>query len=380
MPADFDRLKQQHDNLRAALQWLIEQGDTEAALRLAAELTGMWGMRGYLTEGRDRLARAFALPEARARADTRASALGAAGRLAFNQGDYAVAQSFWEQSLTLSREIADPGRVANLLRNLGHLARERGDYATARAMITESLESYRAARDIRSVGRALDLLGLVELQQGEYATDRDLFQEALEIAREAQNEFGVMWAVARLGHVAHAEGNLAEARARYEESLTMQRRWDDKRAIASLLRNLAMVDVDEGQFTMAWSRFEESAALVSHLHDQSGTAQLLDGLAGLAAVQTQPGRALRLAGAAEAFRESLGKSHARNLRDWIERKLAPPRESLGTEATAAAWAEGQAMDLASDEAAWVTGQALGVDGGDDVLVRTEARAEILSRG
>jgi hypothetical protein len=154
-----------------------------------------------------------------------------------------------------------------------------------------------------------------------------------------------MWAVARLGHVAHAEGNLAEARAGYEQSLATQRRWDDKRAIASLLRNLAMVDVDEGQFAMAWSRFEESAALVRHLHDLSGTTNVLDGLAGLAAAQAQPVRALRLAGAAAAFREALGKSHPRNLRDWIERKLAPVRESLGTEATAAAWAEGQAMGL-----------------------------------
>ena len=39
-----------------------------------------------------------------------------------------------------------------------------------------------------------------------------------------------------------------------------------------------------------------------------------------------------------------------------------------------------ALYLASDEAAWVTGQPLGVDGGDDVLARTEARAEILARG
>ena len=38
-----------------------------------------------------------------------------------------------------------------------------------------------------------------------------------------------------------------------------------------------------------------------------------------------------------------------------------------------------ALYLSSDEAAWLTGQSLGVDGGDDVLVRTEARAEILSR-
>jgi NAD(P)-dependent dehydrogenase (short-subunit alcohol dehydrogenase family) len=39
-----------------------------------------------------------------------------------------------------------------------------------------------------------------------------------------------------------------------------------------------------------------------------------------------------------------------------------------------------ALYLASDEAGWVTGQALGIDGGDDVLVRTEARAQALARG
>src|SRR5262249_18738689 len=152
---------------------------------------------------------------------------------------------------------------------------------------------------------------------GEYAAARDLFQQALDLAREAQSEFGVMWAIARLGHVAHAEGNLAEARASYEQSLVTQRRWDDKRAIASLLRNLAMVDVDEGNFEAAWSRFAESAALERHLRDLSGAATLLDGLAGLAAAQAQPVRALRLAGAAAAFRQALGKSHPRNLRDWI---------------------------------------------------------------
>jgi hypothetical protein len=104
-----------------------------------------------------------------------------------------------------------------------------------------------------------------------------------------------------------------------------------------------MVDVDEGQGALARSRFEESAALVRHLHDQSGIAMLLDGLAGLAASQAQPARALRLAGAAAGLRESLGKSHSHNVREWLERKLEPARQGLGAEATAAAWAEGQAM-------------------------------------
>jgi tetratricopeptide (TPR) repeat protein len=304
----------------------------------------MWGIRGYLTEGRERFARALALPQTQVRPNIRAAALDAAGRLAFNQGDFAVTQDCWEQSLALWRDVGNADRVANVLHNLGHLSRERGEYVTARTLIAESLEISRAIGNTR-IGRVLDHLGLVELQLGEYATARGLFQQALDIASKAHDEFGVMWAVARLGHVAHAEGNLADARARYEQSLVTQRRWDDKRAIASMLRNLAMIDIDEGDLAKARSRYEESATLERPLNDLSGTASLLTGLAGLAAAEGRPVRALRLAGAAAAFRETLGKSHPRNLRDWIEAKLAPARASLGVEAAAVAWAEGRAMDL-----------------------------------
>ena len=61
-PEGFDRLEQEHDNLRAALRWLIEHGETEQALRLGTALTALWGIRGYLTEGRDSLARAAGPP------------------------------------------------------------------------------------------------------------------------------------------------------------------------------------------------------------------------------------------------------------------------------------------------------------------------------
>jgi tetratricopeptide (TPR) repeat protein len=342
-PEGFDRLEQEHDNHRAALRWLTEQGEAEQALQLGTALTALWGIRGYLTEGRDSLARLLALPEAQASADTRAAALGAAGRLAFNQGDYAAAHRVWERSLALWRGIGETGRAAAMLNNLGHLARERGDYASARALLTESLELSRAAGG-RAVGATLSYLGLVALQEGDYATARTLFEEALGIHQEAQAEYGIVLASTRLGHVAHAEGDLAQARARYEQSLAAQRRSGDKRAVATLLTNLGMVDVDVGQVALARSRFEESAALVRHLRDLAGTAMLLDGLAGLAAIRAQSGRALRLAGAAAALREALGKSHPHNVRDWLERKLAPARASLGTEAAAAAWAEGHAMD------------------------------------
>ena len=57
----LDRLEREHDNLRAAL----ERKTGEAAQRLAGALWRFWVVRGYLSEGRERLTTALSHPESR---------------------------------------------------------------------------------------------------------------------------------------------------------------------------------------------------------------------------------------------------------------------------------------------------------------------------
>ena len=47
----FERLDAENDNLRAALSWLLEQGEGELALRLSGALGEFWHVRGHLEEG-----------------------------------------------------------------------------------------------------------------------------------------------------------------------------------------------------------------------------------------------------------------------------------------------------------------------------------------
>ncbi len=64
----LERLEQEHDNLRTALSWWLEQGEAgqstgdgwEMALRLGAALEQFWMIRGYYSEGRTFLERALA--------------------------------------------------------------------------------------------------------------------------------------------------------------------------------------------------------------------------------------------------------------------------------------------------------------------------------
>ena len=57
----LERLEREHDNLRAVLAWSVAGGEVETGLRLGGALWWFWSLRGYLTEGRERLAELLAL-------------------------------------------------------------------------------------------------------------------------------------------------------------------------------------------------------------------------------------------------------------------------------------------------------------------------------
>ena len=81
---------------------------------------------------------------------------------------------------------------------------------------------------------------------------------------------------------------------------------------------------------------------------RTALAFVLEFLAGLAATAQRPAAALRLGGAADALRESLGATLAPQERAKLERRLDPARATLGTDAAEAAWQAGR--DLPLDEA------------------------------
>src|SRR6266480_4279686 len=93
----LERLEREHDNLRAALQWSLEQAENEeatddersmeTALRLGGALREFWRIHGYISEGRNFLERALEASGG-IEASVQAKALIAAANLAFIQSDY----------------------------------------------------------------------------------------------------------------------------------------------------------------------------------------------------------------------------------------------------------------------------------------------------
>jgi hypothetical protein len=74
--------------------------------------------------------------------------------------------------------------------------------------------------------------------------------------------------------------------------------------MAMSLSGLGRLAYSQGDHAAARAQLGQSLAISSELGDRWGVAQVLEGLAALAAAETQPERALRLAGAAAAVRSA----------------------------------------------------------------------------
>ncbi len=179
----FARLVQEHDNLRAAMSWLLERGETEMALRLGGALQGFWHESGSRHEGWHFLERVLAGSEEVARA-VRAKALDAAGYLAVKLGHVERGAVLCEQSLALFREIGDTKGMGDAVSHLALIAYVRVDLAVARSLHEECIELAREAGDKHRVARALNKLGQIALLQGEFVRARALLEEGLALFRE----------------------------------------------------------------------------------------------------------------------------------------------------------------------------------------------------
>jgi predicted ATPase/class 3 adenylate cyclase len=297
----LDKLEQEHDNLRAALEWCeANSTQVEAGLRLAGALRQFWQIRGYLREGLQRLE--SALQRGGTAGAPRAKALREAGWLALQQGEIQRGTALFEESLTLYRELEDKPGLAEVLNLAGSTALEQADLERASAF----------------------------------------FGEGLALAREADAKGLIPRLLGNLGELARLRGETDRAGALYEEALA---KLDDVRnqGLAVNLFNLGSVRCSQGAHAAARSLFAESLDIVRNLGDKSTLAMALEGLARVDGLEEKPGRAARLLGAADALRKALNKPVEAADRADYEGAVSLARGALGETAFAAAWEEGRSL-------------------------------------
>lgn len=342
----LQRLEAKHDDLRAALTWLLEQdqGDVEQGLRLAGTLWRFWWARGYLGEGRRWLEAALAKSNTQP-TPARAKALYGAGVLAQDQGDYAQAGAFYENSLEMAQDLGDKRGIASALNGIGFLGIHQGDYMRASESLEKSLELFRECNDKSGVASALHNLGWAASCQGECAQASVLYKESLTLRQELRDKRGISFTLKGLAGLAAYQGDYETARLLYKESLALAQELRDKGGIASAQDGLGWVSLCQGDYAQASELLEGSLMLFRQLGDKDVISHCLEGLAGVAGANERPTHAAQLFGAAEGLREIIGSPQSPAERPRYQKYLSIARAKLDETAWEAIWTEGRAMSM-----------------------------------
>ena len=388
----LERLEQEHDNLRAALSWSLEEGPgegtsrrKEVALRLAGALDRFWFARGHFSEGWAILSRAVAA-SAGVTAAIRAKALVVAAELAFVQPDIEREEALAEEALVLYREVGDRVGIARSLGQLGRFASYRYEYARAHSLLEESiallkelgnqwylgwslfalanlaavqgehvkaqshyeeaLALYRELGDKEIVAIVLTgFASLLHQYQGDLVTARSMCDEALMLSRELGSMQGVAYSLSISGDIALSQGNLTAARQLSEEAFTLYRELGIKSNMANTLSVLARVEALMGDYDRARLLYEGILTLAREVHDKINLAYYLEGLAAVVAAQGELVWSARLGGAADSLHKVTASPLPPFFRPDYQRVVAAARARLGEQAFHAAWDQGRAMTL-----------------------------------
>jgi predicted ATPase/class 3 adenylate cyclase/Tfp pilus assembly protein PilF len=338
------RLAREHDNLRAALQWsLDEPGEERAGLHLAAGLWRFWEIHGHLAEGRSWLER-FLDATAGEVSALRADAYTGAGILAFMLGDQSGASALHQQSLELHRQVGDPDGIAFAANNLANAAVLSGDYAAAKELYEQVIPWARERGDSRVLAFALVNMAEAVALAGDRGQARAQYDEGIANFRDAGDRWGEAFALDNLGVTLMRLGEPAEAASFYEQALSISREMRDERGIARALAHLGDVAVHEGDQARARDLYKESLQIRRELGDLPGIASAMEKLASVLTAD-DPRRAAVLLGAAERVRDLIRAPVPRAVREEYEAFRRAVEERLGQAEFDAARTEGRRISI-----------------------------------
>jgi predicted ATPase/DNA-binding CsgD family transcriptional regulator len=338
----LDRLELEHDNLAAALRWLLDRPEDAAAL--ACTLWPFWYQRGFYGEARlwfgEILARAGELTPTACTA-----VLLRAGQVAFLQCEYDIAGEHLRRAHQRALELGDDRAAADALQRLGSIAREQGRYDDARSLHEQSLAIYQKLGDHPAVAACRDYLGFVAWLAGDAAGGESLCAMALAQFRRDDRLREAAGALVNLGACALYGGALPLAQERLQQALEISRRLGFQEGIAWSLHELAIAGRLQRRPALQNAAMLRRALLVHHqLGDAWRMASVLEEIAGGAIARPDPRLAVELLASAVRLRDRLGApippAEAPDRDAAIERL----RRKLSAAAFEAAWAEGSGGD------------------------------------
>lgn len=271
-----------------------------------------------------------------------AAALSLRAHHALNRGDLDATARDGLRGAEIFRELGDRWGESQPVAPLSMLAEIRGDYADAERRQREGL---RIAQELGLTGEISARhsgLGRLALLTGDWERARDLHERARLQAREQEgNVYGEVHAMMGLALGARRSGDLDAAEAYL---IRLRDQYISSQVGEHLLHaELGFTAELRGDAALAEAHHRRGLEVARAIGEPRALALSLEGLAGVAVLSGDPGRAALLLGAAGAARRRAGAPLPPAERGDVDRVTEAATSALGRDAFAAAFLRGAAL-------------------------------------
>lgn len=350
----IERLASEYDNIRAALEWGVEQ-NVAGVLSMVPSLVRFWVRQGHEEEGRkiirDALARADKLPQPAGEAGqqwkrTLGGAWQARAMLAYSQGDNVRAAASAERAADLARQLGDKRLLAIVLAYQASSSIFLGDTTKVKGLLEEAMTASGDSGDKFARGLPLGMYGQALIMLGgDPATAHQYAEEGAALIRESGDRWASNLALLSMAMAATFLGNYTEARSRFSGLGSRFAELGDRHRVNMVKSELAHLDRHEGELERAGAAYRETILEWKRLGHRAAIAHQLECFAHIAQAQGDGGRAARLYGAAEALRAKIVIPMTPKEKRDYDLRVADLLAGADEKGIASAWAEGREMSM-----------------------------------
>jgi predicted ATPase/class 3 adenylate cyclase len=349
-PPWLNLLEIEHDNIRSALGWALEN-DPESALQMVCSLSLFWLSRSYLTEGCNWCQAAITRAEASSLDydkihPTHARAYVALAMLSVNRGDHHTGQTAAKQGVALARGLDDKLTWIRALNFLGFSSAFLGDVTLAFDSLHESEDICRKFGYREELANVLQALAYVTMEvHGQEAAEQlqAYMEESLALSQDSTDLEAMVRTEGILARLAFYSGDLKESRKHADRMLDLHKDMGDQLSTTAHQSAMGHVARQLGNFEEALALYRQTIQEWQEIGHRGAVAHQLECFAFIAKAQEQKERAVKLLSAAEVLREVSSSSRTPMERTEYDKEVSELRAGMDEKVFAALWAEGQAM-------------------------------------
>ncbi len=346
-----------YENLRVAMDWMVEHSRAGDAVEIASLLVPLWE-RGHMSEIRNWLEEKVLEGGHSLEPLAEGQAQRLAGRLSLLLGDYQKAEKLLGAAIE-NPALSDDERMRGTW-DAGWIQLFQGRYEEAKRLFEESLKTARVLDDKAALGQSLGNLGRALSEMGDGEAARQALTESLEHRRAAGDRRGLASSLSNMSHAALRTGDPDAALESAEEALAVAQDLQDSPKTVEALYPLGIACIVRGDMSRASEISLKRLDLCNELGDKRGVAESLEIMSVVEGRKGNGERSARLLGAGMAVRDSIGANRWAAEQDGLDRHIPAIKETLGADKYATELAAGKAMT--KDEAV-----AYALEGAEDVM-------------